>query len=63
MSCRDAGLGHKSPEAISHSDLPHKHERLKYCRLLSLWANEPEALFRRTEMMSVLAFFGCEEFI
>lgn len=46
---------------IRHFDLLHK--QLTHCRLLSLWANEPEALFRRTEMMSILAFFGCEEFI
>lgn len=58
MSCRDASPGQINPEAVSHSDLAHEHEQLAYCRLLSLWANEPEALFRRTEMMSVLAFFG-----
>lgn len=59
MSCRDVSLGQTSPDAISYSDFPHEHEReqLAYCRLLSLWANEPEALFRRTEMMSVFGVF------
>lgn len=58
MSCRDASPDQTTSEAISHSDIAHEHEQLAYCRLLSPWANEPEALFRRTEMMSVLAFFG-----
>lgn len=57
MSCRDASLGPLGPKAISYSDLPDEHEQLAYCRPLSLWANEPEALFRRTEMMSVFGVF------
>lgn len=56
MSRLDASPGQTTSEAISHSDLAHEHKHLAYCRLLSLWANEPEALFRRTEIMSFLAF-------
>lgn len=58
MSIPDVSLGPFGPEAISYSDLPDEHEQLTYCRLLSLWANEPEALFRRTEMMSVFGVFS-----
>jgi hypothetical protein len=56
MSYRGARLGHR--EDINHFDIPHERKQL-YCRLLRLWwANEPEALFRRTEVMSIILAFS-----
>ena len=56
MSCRDAGLGLRVVRPPV-TDIPHEREQLTHCRLRA-WANEPEALFRRTEMMSVIWRFS-----
>lgn len=55
MSGRKPGSNHLRGYQVTLI-LRTEHEHLAYCRLLSLWANEPEALFRRTEIMSFLAF-------